>query len=119
NRNGTTFTGLEFTIYKTAISVPLLWVAWFGQKNISQRRRLFEEYNHKLRVVQMYIMFTASSGSYPLKKVADLEDALLEVIKTNPAEHLGKGETMLDNMLEKFRLEGFYKKLKKEIIDEV
>jgi hypothetical protein len=119
NRRNTTFTGFEFTLYKTMVSLPLLWVSWFGQRNISQRKRLFEEYNHKLRVVQMYLMFITSGSSYPLDKKSDLEDALLQVIKSNPAEHLGKGETMLDNLLEKFRLEGFYKKLKSEIVDDV
>ncbi len=119
NRDGVTFSGTEFMFYKTMLSLPLLWVAWFGQRNISQRRRLFEEYNHKLRVVQMYMLFTAEHTSYPMSNRSNLEGTLLGAIDSNPAEHLGKGETMLDNLLEKFRLEGFYKKLKKEVMDDV
>lgn len=111
--------GKDFIIFKISVSLPLLWIAWYGQKNISQRKRLFEEYNHKLRVVQMYIMFTANGNTYNLAQKKELEGTLLAAINNNPAEHLGKGETMIDSILEKFYIAGFYKKLKKEIISEI
>ncbi len=113
------FTGTEFILFKISVSLPLLWIAWFGQKNISHRKRLFEEYNHKLRVVQMYIMFTANGNTYNLAQKKELEGTLLAAINSNPAEHLGKGETMIDSILEKFYIAGFYKKLKKEILSEI
>ena len=113
------FSGTEFIIFKSVITIPLLWIAWFGQKNISQRKRLFEEYNHKLRVVQMYILFNERNESYKLKNKDELEKTLIDVIKNNPAEHLGRGETMIDQMLEKFRIKGFRQKLKEEIINEL
>ncbi|MCK5412753.1 MAG: hypothetical protein KAI57_00045 [Candidatus Pacebacteria bacterium] len=112
------FSGTEFIIFKSVVTIPLLWIAWFGQKNISQRKRLFEEYNHKLRVVQMYILFNEKNKSYSLKNEHKLEEVLIEVIKNNPAKHLGKGETMIDQMLEKFRIKGFYEDFKNEIIKE-
>lgn len=113
------FTGTEFILYKISVSLPLLWVAWFGQKNISQRKRLSEEYNHKLRVIQMYLLFNTNEKSYNLEQKKELEGTLLGVINDNPAEHLGKGETMIDSILEKFYIAGFYKKLKKEITSEI
>ncbi|MEF2174848.1 MAG: hypothetical protein V3575_00125 [Candidatus Absconditabacteria bacterium] len=117
--SGTKPTISELIIFKGLISVPLLWISWFGQKSISQRKRLFEEYNHKYRVVQMYIMFISNEKSYTLQQTQELENALLEVIKNNPAVHLGKGETMIDRIFEKFQIEGVYKKLKEEIIEDL
>lgn len=87
---------LELIYVKTVISVPLIWVAWYGQRNISQRKRLYEEYNHKLRVVQMYLMFSTKEESYPLSSMLKLEETLIEVIGRNPSEVFGKDETILD-----------------------
>ncbi|KKP83282.1 MAG: hypothetical protein UR82_C0023G0011 [Candidatus Moranbacteria bacterium GW2011_GWF1_35_5] len=121
NNGGEKLKGWEFLLLKISVSLPMLWIAWFGQKNISQKKRLAEEYNHKLRVVQIYRMFTDNNNSYTLSenKKVDLENALLEVIKNNPAEILGNGETMIDQIIEKFRFKGFYKELKSEVIEEL
>jgi hypothetical protein len=89
---------LELIYVKTVISVPLIWVAWYGQRNISQRKRLYEEYNHKLRVVQMYLMFSTKEESYPLTNMAKLEETLIEVIGRNPSEVFGRDETILDKL---------------------
>jgi hypothetical protein len=48
-----------------------------------------------------------------------LENALLEVIKNNPAVHLWKWETMIDRIFEKFQVEWIYKKLKDEIKEDL
>ncbi len=117
NLNGSNFD--NFIFFRVALSFPLLWISWFGQRNISQRKRLFEEYNHKLRVVQMYRMFNDNEKSYDLDNKAELESILLKVIRENPAKHLGSGDTIIDKILEKFKLEGFYKKLKEEIITDI
>lgn len=109
----------EIIVIKALIAFPLLWISWFGQQNISQRKRLFEEYNHKSRVVRMYIMFTSNSAIYPLEQKVELERVLMEAIKMNPAEHLGKGETMIDKLIDKFHSMGLYKKLKEEIVDSI
>lgn len=89
-------TATELIYVKTIISIPLVWIAWYAQRNISQRKRLFEEYNHKLRVVQMYIMFATKKDSYPLTALSALELELIEVIKRNPSEVFGRDETPLD-----------------------
>lgn len=98
--NSINTSNLEVLYAKSIISLPLLWIAWFGQRNISHRKRLFEEYNHKLRVVQMYILFNEGSKTYKLAadNVKRLESVLIEAIGNNPAEHLGRGETYLDQV---------------------
>jgi len=95
---GSKLDGFEYLIYKISLSIPLLWISWYGQRNISHRKRLFEEYNHKLRVVQMYLLFISEENSYTLDKKEELEKILLEVIKRNPSEVYGKDETMLDKL---------------------
>ena len=92
---------IEFSLYKLAISLPLLWISWFGQRNISQRKRLFEEYNHKLRVVQLYQLFTSDETSYKFNNREELEVVLIDSIRNNPAKHLGKSETMIDGYFDK------------------
>lgn len=95
---------VELVLVRVLISVPLAWVAWYGQRNLSHRKRLSEEYNHKQRVVQMYLMFIAGDQStYNLDNKARLEEILLEAIARNPSEIYGKGETMLDGLKSKFQ----------------
>ncbi|MCB9810678.1 MAG: hypothetical protein H6779_02520 [Candidatus Nomurabacteria bacterium] len=118
---GVTPSALELIYVKTIISIPLIWIAWYGQRNISQRKRLFEEYNHKLRVVEMYLLFNTGDKSYQLDTANKdkLAQILLEAIEHNPAEHLGRGETIIDRVSERFHVEGFYKKMKNEVIESV
>lgn len=98
------FNGTEYILYKLTIALPLLWVSWFGQRSISHKRRLFEEYNHKLRVVQMYMLFTAQETTYKLEKETRkaLETTLLETIARNPSDVYGKNETMIDRLIDIF-----------------
>lgn len=115
------YTVTQFLLFKTGVSLPLLWIAWFGQKNISIRRRLYEEYNHKERVTQMYVMFTTNPKQYPLdnqqRKI--LVDTLMKVIADNPAKYLGDGETMMDNVLEKLKSNAIYYNLKDSLIEDI
>lgn len=115
---GTSPTAAELIYVKTIISIPLIWIAWYGQRNISQRKRLFEEYNHKLRAVQMYLLFNTSDKTYFLSNPNKdkLAEILLSAIEYNPAQFLGRGETIIDRVYERFHVEGFYKKLKGEVV---
>lgn len=97
---GTKLDGIHYIFYKISVSVPLLWVTWHGQRNIFQRKRLFEEYNHKLRVVQMYLLFSSKDNAYELAKKTELEDILLQVVGRNTSKIFGKDETMLDKIVE-------------------
>jgi len=77
---------------------------------------LFEEYNHKLRVVQMYLMFATKKESYPLDARDELETTLIEVIKRNPSEVFGRDETILDKFAGIF---GIGKSMVQEAVSEV
>lgn len=91
---------IEALYAKTIISLPMIWIAWYGQRNISQRKRLREEYNHKYRVLQVYLHFLDGENTYKLsddnRKI--LESILLASIYDNPARHLGKSETYVDSI---------------------
>ncbi len=76
--------GFEFILYKISITFPLLWISWFAQNSIKERKKLFEEYNHKLRVVQMYQVFNVQKDTYKLNDWDKLENLLLETIGYNP-----------------------------------
>lgn len=96
-----TFSGTEYIAYKLTIALPLLWVSWYGQKSIAHRKRLFEEYNHKLRVMQMYLQFITNTDAYTLNKESrtTLEKTVLDTISKNPSEVYGKDETLLDKLI--------------------
>jgi hypothetical protein len=99
--------GWEYIIFKISVSVPMLWISWYGQKNVSTRKRLFEEYNHKFRVVQMYLAFIGKKEVYNLENKTELEKTLLEIVSRNPASFVyRKDETFLDkiaNLVEIFK----------------
>jgi polyhydroxyalkanoate synthesis regulator phasin len=85
------------------VSLPLWWISWFGQRSISHKRRLAEEYNHKAQVATIYLKFTSdeTKNSYPLNEEAKqkLHDALITVIKRHPGKIYGKDETILDKII--------------------
>ena len=82
----------------TTAGLPLLWIAWYCQRSISQINRIREEYNHKLRIMKLYDGFS--------KQILQLEDdpqtknqlvsAILEAVRKNPAETLGPPTTFTD-----------------------
>lgn len=86
------------------ISLPLWWISWFGQRSISHKRRLAEEYNHKAQVTKMYLNFVSkeTENSYPLEAGAKntLHDELIKVIARHPGQVYGKDETMLDKVIQ-------------------
>lgn len=86
------------------ISLPLWWISWFGQRSISHKRRLAEEYNHKAQVTKMYLNFVSkeTENSYPLEVDAKnaLHDELIKVIARHPGQVYGKDETMIDKIIQ-------------------
>ncbi len=85
------------------ISTPMWWISWFGQRNIMNKKRLAEEYNHKAQVVRMYLNFSSQDASshYPILKstMKQLEDELIKVISRNPAEVYKSEQSRLDKIL--------------------
>lgn len=97
------FKNLDF-LSRLTISLPLWWISWFGQRSISQKRRLSEEYNHKAQVTKMYLNFSAreTQDTYQISKDArkELDLAIISVIKRHPGQIFGKDETMLDKIIQ-------------------
>ncbi len=83
------------------MSLPLLWISWFGQRTISIRRRLYEEYNHKEKVMKIFSGLNPEIGDETQKQ--KLLDIVLNTIAENPAHILGKGETLLDKLLDEVK----------------
>jgi hypothetical protein len=84
---------------------PLIWLAWYLQRSISQQSRIFQEYNHKQRVMNLYEGFVRAiheSGSKDQK--VQLLTIMLDTVKSNPANIMGGHETLLESLISKFKI---------------
>ncbi len=73
------------------ISIPLAYLSWFGMLSIQSSRRLYEEYNHKQRVMELYHGFKNELAAPKYKNIQeDLLNMLLEVVKDKPSLALNK-----------------------------
>ncbi len=78
------------------ISSPFAMLSWFGWGSIRLNRRLYEEYNHKQRVMQLYHSFDGEIEEYGRK---DQKQKLLDIMLQNVADkpslavHSGKEQT--------------------------
>lgn len=88
------------------ISIPLWWISLFGQRNLAQKKRIAEEYNHKIQVLKMYLNFTTNDSQYLLDKTIkqELQKEVLEVIKRRPGDIYWKDESMFDKLIELIRV---------------
>ncbi len=106
---------LDDFVKRFFIFIPFLWLSVFGQKTISIRRRLYEEYNHKEKVVKLFLGLKKELSK---EKIEELENIVLTTVKKNPAKILEKGETVIDKALDKvkeLRLESLTKDFRKMI----
>lgn len=93
----------ELLLLRTAISIPLITVSLFGLSSIRLYRRLFEEYNHKQRVMQLYDSFKRE-----FEKVgsADQQQALLSImlatVGDKPSLAMHKYDTNIDTSVPNF-----------------
>lgn len=73
-------------LFRALIAIPLAVMSWFGWKAISLNRRLYEEYNHKQRVMQLYHGFKKEvdkHGDEEMQKA--LMAIMLDVVKDKPS----------------------------------
>ena len=54
----------EILIFRSLISLPLITISLFGWSSIRLNRRLYEEYNHKERVMQLYHSFKSEVAQH-------------------------------------------------------
>lgn len=76
----------QIILLRVLIATPLGFISWFGWSSISLSRRLYEEYNHKQRVMQLYRSFTEEidkAGTHEQKQA--LLSIMLKTVADKPA----------------------------------
>ena len=100
------------------ITIPMIWLAWFFQRKINTRDKLFELYNHKQKVMETYVAF--KNSAYDFKASDKMEEVLLEAIKKDPSDCIGKDNTtIIEAVLDKMRGIFITAKAKKIVKDEI
>ncbi|GMO11076.1 MAG: hypothetical protein Ta2D_13320 [Rickettsiales bacterium] len=114
---------ISIVFSRILFNFPFIWLVWFGNRSITLRRRLYEEYNHKEKVIRMYSglsrEFVERIGSVKnideeecsdidnkikeiyINKYKELLDIVLNTIKNNPSEILGVKDGFVDRILSK------------------
>ena len=95
-------TDLSTIAIRTTIGFPLIWIAWFCQRSISQMTRISEEYRHKEKMMRIYDGFSkqieqSSNAEEGKTKKMDLISVTINAIEKNPAEKLDPSETLIDS----------------------
>lgn len=106
---------------KIIFCIPFLWMSWFGQRTIFQRKRLYEEYNHKMQVTNMYLNFTAYWNDYKIDKntMVELNELFIDTVGKNPMNIYWNSETFLDKLVELYsKRKGNKKEISEEKIKE-
>ena len=95
-------------IIRTIVGIPLIWIAWYCQRTISQTNRIKEEYHHKQRVMSVFNGFSKqidelTQGNPEENKAKKLEliSVIINAIKQNPSEKIDPSETFLDSVKNK------------------
>lgn len=90
---------------RTTVGLPLVWIAWYCQRSISQITRIKEEYHHKETLMSMYEGFSKEIGNLADNEIeanqqkVNLVSVLLDAVRKNPAEALDPSGTLLDEGL--------------------
>ena len=90
---------------RTVTGLPLVWMAWYFQRSISQTNRIKEEYHHKQRIMAVFDGFskeidrlTENDSKTNKEKKLELISAIINAISKNPAETINPSETFLDSV---------------------
>ncbi len=78
---------------RATIGFPLIWIAWFCQRSLSQMTRISEEYRHKEKMMRIYDGFSkqieqSTDAEEGKTKKIDLISVTINAIEKNPAERL-------------------------------
>ena len=95
-------TDLSTIVIRVTIGFPLIWIAWFCQRSISQMTRISEEYRHKEKMMRIYEGFSkqieqSTDAEEAKTKKVDLISVTINAIGKNPAEKLDPSETFIDS----------------------
>ena len=73
-------------LFRIFLVTPFIAISWFGLNSIRLNRRLYEEYNHKQRVMQLYTSFKKEVDSDETKEQKQkLLDIMLENVGDKPS----------------------------------
>lgn len=79
----------ELLVFKTTLSFPFAWMAWYCQKAIAETKKTREEYHHKQRVMELYAGFADHiQGLSADDRMSALAQVVLDTVKRNPAEQV-------------------------------
>lgn len=109
----------ELLLLKGIMTLPLLAISWFWYWSIVQKKKLFEEYHHKARVVQMYTMFKTETNIKWLDDYKDIEKEVISTISDNPSKFIGKNWSLIDDVMRKIYSWNTLDKIKKEIKEDL
>ncbi len=87
----------ELILMKLAISMPAIPVSLFGWSSLKTQRRLFEEYNHKQRVMQLYHSFKKEIDEFGNDaQMKELLAIMLKTVADKPALVMNEHDTQID-----------------------
>ncbi|MBY0404955.1 MAG: hypothetical protein K2X66_13730 [Cyanobacteria bacterium] len=105
--------------FKVILSLPLGCISYFGFSSIRLNRRLYEEYNHKQRVMQLYYSFkdeVEKHGGEENQKA--LLAAMILTVQDKPSLAMNKYDNGIEKLLKKF-LKNMGKQKEKETSDKL
>ena len=81
----------SFLLIRVFIAAPLAGISWFGLYSIRVNRQLYEEYNHKQRVMELYHSFSDVLEEYNAEEYAkNLLGIMMETVNAKPSLDLRK-----------------------------
>ncbi len=84
------------------IAAPLAGISWFGLYSIRVNRQLYEEYNHKQRVMELYYSFSDMLADYGAEDYAqNLLGIMMETVSTKPSLDLRRDKVKKEKGKEK------------------
>jgi hypothetical protein len=94
---------LGILLFRVLISTPMAIVSWFGFSSIRLNRRLYEEYNHKQRVMELFYSFEgiiAKDGKEDQKQ--KLLEIMLKVVDHRPSLIMANYDKGADGIFSRF-----------------
>ena len=78
--------GYALLLFRIFLVAPLAGISFFGLYSIRVNRQLYEEYNHKQRVMELYHSFTDMLSDYGAEDYAqNLLGIMMETVNTKPS----------------------------------
>jgi len=91
----------DAVLTRIPLGLPFLWIAWFCQKSITDKKKIREEYHHKEQIINLYTGFVKqiqeleNINSEEMKKLITL---VMEAVALNPANRIGTNKTPIEQI---------------------